>query len=308
MTSKRTKPSSRILLTGLDGSNPLAFLATLGIAKVLSQKTSVEIDWQLTEGAWRPSVTAADLGSPLASTIHDLLDTELNEPWSLSKKLPFEASMFREALLKCLQETSSLKQAPLDLYAAFGSETYCDEKGQFQDTAFRMVRSGDSAGQGFPDYACKLAKQCTMEDIEGALFGPWTFAKALSSFRWDPCENREYALQSGNPSKEGFPTPVGVNRLALEALSLYTTMPGPRGLETVGFIKASRGKDAEFRWPIWDAPLTVDAIRSLLTCRLLFAAETMTQQFRDIGVAAVFCSRQIKPNQYYRNFAPSFQV
>lgn len=308
MTTERTSDSAGILLTGIDGANPLAYLATIGIAKVLSRRTLVEVQWQLTEGVWRPSLTVGELNATIATTIHSTLDTELSEPWNLSKKLPFEASVFRKGLLRCLQHSSSIEQSPLDVYAAFGSESYCDEKGQFQDTAFRMVRSGDSAGQGFPDYACKLAKQCTLEDIEGALFGPWTFAKTLSSFRWDPGENREYALQSGNPSKEGFPTPVGVNRLALESLSLYPTMPGPRGLETVGFIKGARGKDAEFRWPIWQARLNIDAIRSLLTCPLLFAADNITQQLRAMGIVAVFCSRQIKPNQYYRNFSPSYQV
>ncbi len=297
-----------ILLTGLDGSNPLAFLAAIGAANVLSRQATIEIGWTMLDGIWFPCVNSSKVIESFADTLYGLLATELIAPWNLSKKLPFESVSLRSGMVKSLREIQSKGRTVVDTFAAFGSEAHCDENGQFQDTAFRMVRSGDSAGQGLPDYACKLAKRCAIEDIEAALFGPWTYSNSLSSFRWDPAENREYALQSINPSKEGSPTPIGSNRLAIEALTLYPTMPGPRGLETVGFIKSSRGKEAEFRWPIWDIPLGIDTIRSLLTCPQLFTKGNNSEQLRAMGVASVFCSRQIKPNQYYRNFTPSFQV
>jgi hypothetical protein len=307
MKTEIASNQTTVMLTGLDGSNPLAFLAAIAVLNVLDGHLSIKMSWSMKDGIWHPRLhdTTEDT---LVALLEDSLVTELTVPWNLSKKLPFDATVFRDAMTTSIQGPGALDRTITDTFAAFGSEVYLDEKGQFQDTAFRMVRSGDSAGQGMPDYACKIAKQCEVKDIEAALFGPWTYASSLSSFRWDPSENREYALQAINPSKDASPTPIGVNRLAIEALILYPTMPGARGLETVGFAKAIRGKDAEFRWPIWDVPLEIDTIRSLLTCPGVFGKENSKDQLREMGVAAVFCSRQIKPNQYYRNFSPSYQA
>ena len=300
---------AKVQLTGLDGSNPLAFLAAIGTFNVLNRKENTSMSWSMTDGTWFPTLHVPQrIVDSLVATLDTLLWTELDVPWKLSKKLPFDANVFRDAMIQNILDSPNTDRTKTDAFAAYGSEVFCDEKGQFQDTAFRMVRSGDSAGQGLPDYACKLANRCEARDIEGALFGPWTYAKGLSSFRWDPSENKEYALQAINPSNDGSLTPIGVNRLAFEALSLYPTMPGRRGLETVGFVKASRGKEAEFRWPIWEDPIGSDTIRSLLTCQLLFGNGTVTELLREVGIACVFCSRQIKPNQYYRNFAPSYLV
>ncbi len=297
-----------LLLTGLDGSNPLAFMAALGVCNVLNDKLPIRMRWTMDEGVWRPLLIAGDGIDCIVELLGEFLSSELKAPWNLSKKLPFDAASLRIAMIRELANDFLANRTTIDTFAAFGSEVYVDEKGQFQDTAFRMVRSGDSAGQGLPDYACKLAANCEATDIAGALFGPWTYSASLSSFRWDPAENREYALQAINPSKDAAPTAVGVNRLALAALPLYPTMPGASGLETVGFIKGSRSKDAEFRWPIWTVPLGLDSIRSLLTYPTIFDREPSVLQLREMGVAAVFCCRQIKPNQYYRNFSPSFQL
>lgn len=300
---------AKVQLTGLNGSNPLAFLAAIGTFNVVNRQQDTSLSWSMSGGTWFPNLHGPHkIVDSLVAVLDNLLATELGEPWKLSKKLPFDSNLFRDAMMPCILDSRHSDRTKIDTFAAYGSEVFCDDKGQFQDTAFRMVRSGDSAGQGLPDYACKLAHSCEAKDIEGALFGPWTYAKGLSSFRWDPSENKEYALQSVNPSNDGSQTAIGVNRLALEALTLYPTMPGRRGLETVGFVKSSRGKEAEFRWPIWEDPLGVDTVRSLLTCPLLFANTTVTEHLREVGIACVFCSRQIKPNQYYRNFSPSYQV
>ena len=293
------------LLTGIDGSNPLAFLAAIGAMCVLNTQHAVTMRWMLHANTWTPQIclnTQEEL-TPCGA-ICACLDSDLAEPWSINKRLPFAASEFRARML---QELKRGMGHELDFYAAFGSDAFIDETGNFQDTAFRMVRSGDAAGSGMPDYAMKNAARCNDADIHAALYGPWTYGSKLS-LRWDPSENREYAYLASNPSGDSPMSAIGANRLAIEGLALYPTMPAARGLETVGFLKGTRGKDPEFRWPIWEVPLTVDEIRSLLTCPLLFTAENVTVDLREIGVVAVFCARQIKPNQYYRNFAPSYQL
>ncbi len=303
---EHTHSSQRsVSLTGLDGSNPLSFLAALGIVQVLRNAT---LYWKCGDNFWRPCIAAdAHTEEELAARVFRSLDSELGMPWRVNKRLPFGAIEFREEMLKSIR-VPDFGRRVLDLLAAFGSEAIVDDDtGNFQDTAFRMVRSGDANKCGMPDYACRNAERCRESDIHAALFGPWTYAPKLS-LRWDPGENKEYALQANNPSSESPLCAVGANRLAIEALSLYPTMPGTRGLETVGFTRVRDAKDLEFRWPIWDVPLGIDTIRSLLTCPLLYKAATSVEQLREMGIATVFSARQIRPNQYYRNFTPSFQV
>lgn len=309
MSELENLDDNEVLLAGLDGANPLAFMASLGVIHTISNYEPGKISWVINDGSWKPKVTLPGVSrSSLVALLDAALGRELNDIWAISKRLPFEAEILRNATLKCARSLELSSRDIADTLAAWGSEIFVDDKGQFHDTAFRMVRSGDSAGQGLPDYARKLAKRCAKEDIDAALFGPWTFSDELSSFRWDPSENREYAMQATNPSKEGSQSPIGANRLAIEALKLFPTMPGLRGLETVGFRKGSKGIDAELRWPMWTVPLGVDSIRSLLTCGLLFEPQIDRAELREMGVAGVFASRQIKPNQYYRNFTPSTQL
>ncbi len=219
-----------VVLTGLNGSNPLAFLAAIGVLNALEGHLSIKMSWSMKDGVWHPRLHGTTEDT-LLELLENSLANELPAPWNLSKKLPFDANVLRNAMTASIQGTGALDRRITDTFAAFGSEVYLDEKGQFQDTAFRMVRSGDSAGQGMPDYACKMAKQCEAKDIKAALFGPWTYASSLSSFRWDPSENREYALQAINPSKDASQTPVGVNRLAIEAL---TPLPNNARITRIG--------------------------------------------------------------------------
>ena len=47
--------TSGLLLNGLDGSNPLGFLAAIGTAVVLQNVfPEIRLGWEQTEGGWRP--------------------------------------------------------------------------------------------------------------------------------------------------------------------------------------------------------------------------------------------------------------
>ncbi len=62
-----------LLLVGLDGSNPLAFLAALGTLRTLTQawpERHVSMSWEMSEGAWRPR-----LRCPYTETAESILQT-----------------------------------------------------------------------------------------------------------------------------------------------------------------------------------------------------------------------------------------
>jgi hypothetical protein len=299
---------SGILLKGLDGSNPLAFLAALGTLRTLTlalPEESVRMSWEQHEGAWRPRVwcslvSDADL---LIACIVQQLPARLPSPWTADKRLPFAASLLKKLMIDAANACTMDERASADLLAAFGSEVFTDEKGNFADTSFRMVRSGDSAGQGLLYYAIKNAESTTAEDVRSSLFDRWVYVRG-SSFRWDPAEDKMYALQANNPSDDGSLSVVGANRLAVEALALFPVQPANTGAATTGFFRPSPRTEMEFRWPIWIAPLSLCVVASLLTNSIL-CDHVEARVRRSMGVAAMFKSRQFKLNQYYRNFSPA---
>lgn len=300
--------TSGILLKGLDGANPLAFLAALGTLRTLTvalPDETVKMNWEQHEGAWRPRVwcSLAGDGDILIARIVQHLPTRLPLPWTLEKRLPFPASLLQKAMKDAAFGCSINDRDLADLLAAFGSEVFTDDKGNFADTSFRMVRSGDSAGQGLLYYACKNAELTTAEDIRTSLFDRWLYVRG-SSFRWDPVEDKNYALQANNPSDDGALSVVGANRLALESLVLFPVQPTRTGTATTGFVRAFPGGDMEFRWPIWTVRLTLSVITSLLASPMLVDYAEVEVRL-SMGVAGIFKSRQFKPNQYYRNFSPA---
>jgi hypothetical protein len=295
-----------ILLKGLDGSNPLAFLAALGTLRTLTLALPdevVKMSWEQHEGAWRPRVwcSMAVDGDALIAKCVQHLPAKLPSPWVVDKRLPFSATLLKQLMTDAASSCGVNDRNEVDLLAAFGSEVFADDKGNFTDTAFRMVRSGDSAGQGLLYYACKNAAMTTPDDISNCLFGRWRYEDRGSSFRWDPAEDKMYALQASNPSDDGSLSVVGANRLALEALALFPVHPTTKGAATTGFTRSNPRADWELRWPIWTPPLTLVVISSLLTHSTLLDADSRPY----MGVATIFSSRQFKPNQYYRNLSPA---
>lgn len=298
-----------ILLGGLDGSNPLAFLAALGTLRTLTQALPderVKISWEVESGAWRPRVWCSMEGDKdaVVQALTKQLPKELPSPWTVDKRLPFAASSLESLMKEAVNAPMANDRLSVDLLAAFGSEVFTDEKDSFADTAFRMVRSGDSAGQGLLHYACKNAAETTAHDLRLSLFDRWVYEDRGSSFRWDPAEDKMYALQGHNPSDDGSLSVVGANRLALEALPFFPVHPTVAGAATTGFYRPAPRADIEFRWPIWKWPLTMIVTRSLLA--QVRAIEEAGPKLRcHMGVEAMFKSRQFKPNKYYLNFSPA---
>jgi hypothetical protein len=55
--------------------------------------------------------------------------------------------------------------------------------------------------------------------LHTALFVPWSRSDETDGFRWDPAEDRRYALRFKNPSGDSGRTVHGANRLACVGLA-----------------------------------------------------------------------------------------
>ena len=228
----------------------------------------------------------------------------------IDKKMPFGNDRFRQALKDEQRRSSLADRRDADFLSGFGTDLYPDPKNkQFQDTSFRMVRSGDSKQQGLPFYARAIRKETGLDDIERTLFQTWDYQDEGYSLRWDPLEDQRYALRWRDPSKsslvDGPGTMRAANSLAIEALRWFPTLVAAgRRAQTTGFQRI-RQKALYFVWPIWTPPIRMDALCSLLASPDLSEIPLPRMSLARRGIAEVYRSQRIRQNQYYCNFTPA---
>lgn len=174
--------SGDLFLRGLDGANPLAFLATLGVFALTDRiYPGAKLFWQPSGNGVRPILRGAGNDeNAFVSELHKALIESSANPFSIDKRLPFSAGAFRKALERSADETTPKDRRDADLMAALGTEIHLDDKGSFMDTAFRMVRSGDAAGQGLPAYAISIRSHIELTDLDRTIFKSGTITTTNS--------------------------------------------------------------------------------------------------------------------------------
>ena len=322
MTSQE-QSNTGLLLPGLDGANPLAFLAALGTLRGLTvawPERRVCLSWALRD-TWRPCLHM-DGGALDEKKALDGLEGFMqmrpgHEALAIGDNLTISADKFRTHALNAASAAfpSFEGRATADFIAAFGCDAVesADCKGQIQDTALRTM-SG-TGHQHFLKTMRDLAEKANRDKLEQCLFGHWERKDPQLSLRWDPEDDRRYALRWKKPSddkvqakgeKSGAPTEWGANRLAYESLPLFPVIPVGRSVQTTGF-SGSRSRDTFWTWPIWDVPVSLDSVRSLLALRELQSGHIDHARLAAMGIRQVFKSQRITVDKY-RNFAPSTPV
>lgn len=297
-------------LTGLDGSNPLGFLAALGALRVLHDLGyDATLRWELS-GVWRPVLRVAIDRAGLL----DVLDED-RRGWSEERALQLaykkeEGSTgtvrdlkprpqdLRTWLAGLLTEGSDRSIA---LASAFFAETAQDNNGNTKPTALHFT----AGQQQFLGMANDLQQAVTRDDLVEALFGPWTYARELPVLGWDSTAGRDYALRASDPSKDKKTGVPGADWLALMALAFLPVAPVGEKLLTPG---CSGGwKDGSFCWPLWTVSLAAPTLQSLLSTSRLLTLSARDRAARGIG--AVFSSGIRRSDQGgYGSFRPSRPV
>jgi hypothetical protein len=299
---------SEMLLRGLEGANPLGFLAAVGTLRqcsLLWKTAQVRMRW-IREGGWRPLLagipvdTEAELCRSLAEGTTWAPLTDFAE---LGNNLTVSQEVFERVARKIAGDAMPGERTSLDFVSAFGNEVFEDkDKGRIEYTDLSFITG--SGHQHFLGTARALQACAGEEHLSEALFGPWRFQDKGNSLRWDPEDAKEYALRWRDPSVGGVLTVWGANRLAFEALPLFPMVPDSRGLKTTGFRFAERAH--EFTWPIWTQPASVDTVRSLLSLRELQEANPNKPQFEAMGIGEVFRTQRVRIGQG-ANFKVSFR-
>jgi hypothetical protein len=148
--------------------------------------------------------------------------------------------------------------------------------------------------------------------LDKALFQMWQYDDPVEkqTMRWDPLDDIRYALRwrnpSGDPVRKKQGTVLGANRLAIEGLPLLPTIPIGLALHTTGF-SGQGSRNTFWTWPIWQKPLSLDLVRSLLALRDLQLPEPPRSKLALIGLVEIYRSQRLTVGKF-RNFAPAESV
>lgn len=339
-TSEVTFPlpqaASQCELIGIDGANPLGFLAALGAFRSMSYSVQdLTLHWAKSAGAWRPV-----LASRYQTLDQDFILSELSQ-WlpappqlpllqELGPNLTISGERFRELAVQvvetCHQSTSPSalisNRIAADFLAAFGCDLMTsdgDPNSLIEDTALRTM-----SGAGHQHFVAFMGRIIDITDtchIRNTLFAHWRYQDEGQGayMRWDPIDDRRHALRWNKPEKDPARTMRGANRLAIEALPLFTTAIEVHGrtkvekLGTTGFVNLRR-TEAFWTWPIWITPISLKTCQSLLQAPELRQLSNITIQSEiaklDIVkrcVGSIFQSKRFTRDKR-RNFTPATSI
>ena len=302
-------------LIGLEPDNLLAFLALLGVLRSLDhQGIRVRVSWS---------------GQPLRPVLHfpqtvtqdALLEVVSSGCAELAKVHDFDRAdlSFATADARAMLERAHSTPLAQDLWSALlsdGALKEGDEDAQAAPLCAMFGQGHQHFLQRLTDIpqgklTKELAKQKKPPNLNAssylaaALFATWNRSDPTESFRWDPAEDRRYALRFENPSTDKGLTVHGANRLAAIGFPLLTSVPArlrrirltPRG----GHWDRKTGTFS-FRWPIWQQSATLPAILALLNHPKLEQGS-----IAELSITTVFQADRISVGKFF-NFTRARRV
>ncbi len=276
---------SEHILTGLDGTNPLGFLAALGALDVLGGEA--RLTWRDLD-AWRPAILGA--ASDPVDAVMDDLATWADEPvialeygkakdeGRRARDLKPPPGVYRAFLERLVGDASASTRRSVDFAAAFATDVAVDNGGNTKPTALHFT----AGQQEFLDMVRKLAGGVTRDDVRDALYGPWRYERPLPVLQWDATASRDYALRAGDPAKEKKTGVPGADWLAFRGLRFIGVVPRGDRILTTGC--SGEWKTGRFRWPLWTVPLGPGTVTSLLRHPTLEAMGEAERRARGIGL------------------------
>lgn len=325
-----TSGSGGLLLEGLDGSNPLAFLAALGTLRTLDlawPERNVKMHWIEYGAAWRPVVRTEQQvkQDEVIEALHrhgsrpeDLVSYKLVEESEAASpknkkgepkwrgRLRFPKKAFRRYCLS-LQSDGKNENSRRHEFAAALATTADVETVDKKEVALRTRLDFTAGNQAFLEMIHEVIDSCSSTHLSQALFSQWDYQTGGLSLRWDPLDSsRQYALQAFDPtnsSKNPIRTMLGANRLAIEGLALYPLLPGEKTTYPPGFLRSQSQRF--FRWPIWTVSLNTDIVRSILSSGQIMADVPDRALLNEQGISELYESAIVQPSGRYRCFAPA---
>ena len=287
---------SEIALTGIKGDVPIGVMAAFGVLRLCTQQlrlTESCLSWKSSGGRWsavlnvNEPLSREDLVEKLLSCV---ADASTRPEWNWSEQIKgIQAKTYREAAL-------TSRDLPSNWFAAFGTELG-GEEGELDPTPLDMT----VARQKFLADAVKLVYSLEGDgkSVNEALFGPWLYRDDQHSLGWDPSTIKLGAFSGAAPTKMVNSGVRAAVWLAFESLPLFPVFYAAQGLGTRGFQRNKRTVD--FRWPIWQAPISLRTLEALMGCSDLHNTDK-SHRLLSRGVTAIYRATRFKPNKYMTSF------
>lgn len=275
-------------LNGLEPDNLLAFMTLLGLLRTLEESRPdwhPRTSWTVDEPPVRPTLLIAEKvqKDDIVKAVAEGLNA-LAKHHDFSDKKDFNFSP--EEAAESLEKARNAERYRADLWSALMSNVAISQKKKVEPTPFCLMFG--AGRQYFLPHLALAPRQknppkrgsgrnkveiSETKSLNEALFSPWERPDSTrgegkaTPFRWDPQEYRSYALRATDPSADGGTTQHGANRLAAIGLSVLTVVPQrPSGTVRLGVIGGGRQRsNFTFSWPIWRSPVSLVAIRAMLS-------------------------------------------
>lgn len=268
-------------LSGLKAHHPLGFLAACGLLRCLSQTADgessdrrskdfgrVELGWRIEDGKETTVVIhsefPADISEVSQRVLHMAERQRNSSAWTWANKID-DRTKYREKSRSAMDEflENGTARGDADMFAALASDLLTTEKGKLRKTAFDLT----SGRQGFLKRLRETAKTDARKgknQIEEALKGSWRYQDSDHSLGWDPQAQRIHALRGKAPKNDKKNRSVrAAVLLASFALPLFPCFSVFGRLRTTGFDHHDNSE--WFSWPIWREPISLNALRSLIS-------------------------------------------
>ncbi|HQZ40333.1 MAG TPA: hypothetical protein PLH72_14955 [Vicinamibacterales bacterium] len=294
-----------LALSGLDGSNPLGFLAALGVLDAVSGDEHAALWWRY-EAGWNPVLASscqsvADLVARLDQDRQSCItDPALALAYDGKRDLKPPPAVFVGYLRNLVDASTMMRRRSVDWAAAFATDVAVDNNGNTKPTALHFT----AGQQQFLQMVQELVKHVTAEDLTEAVFEPWRYSRPLPVMGWDATSSRDYALRATDPSTDKKLGVPGADWLAIRGLSFIPAVP--RGTRVVTTCCSGGWKDGQFTWPLWTVGLTSPVIRSLLAQQV---DQWSMPERRSRGIGVVLSSGIKRSEQGgYGSFEPSISA
>ena len=302
-------------LGGLEPDNLLAFMALLGLLRALETaepEWRPRAYWDETQHPLRPVLTLA-----VAKTQEDVAEAAARGVGKLARFFEFDRENITYTQREARAALSSEPHENRTVFEALISDGAVREKeDKVWPTPLCFL-----FGQGHQHFLDRLAnvpngrlpkkleKLKTPPDLRApafmasALFAPWRREDPTDGLRWDPAEDRRYALRADDPSGDPAGAQHGANRLAAIALPLFSTAVIVRRGETRLLARAcSYASDGAilFTWPLWARAASSASIAALIArSELAKAAPDLRALPSGAGIIALMRAERISVGKFF---------
>lgn len=306
---------TRQLFKGLNGANPLGFLAAVGLLRTITRvspgaRLGFTDDgafhaWLETDGPIEVSQVVAEDAAREAGSQPWRLSYDKQEKAGVKQVFDLKAppAAFSRFLGAAIDRWVAGDPVQADYAAAFGTDVARDGNGNTKPTAFHFT----AANQQFLDAVEKSRERVTAEWVALSLATPGA-TQPGPNLRWDPDAERSRALMGVNPTSEGTVVNAPLEWLAFRALPLYPCVPIGKRVVTTG-VTGRRQDELRFHWPLWAVGADIATVHSVVLSATgwvdALTSTTALQERRERGVIAL-CSSDIRRSaQGFGNFGPA---